>query len=191
MAFRNEQKERQLNELLEEKLLVRARQYAVVPLKAELEQMHLKIQNVLENRILKAQQDDKKNIDSINKGYINYIEKTDKKINELHKKALDSRESDYQVRVSQIKKARTINDFEECCKLLIQMNGYKDSYQLAKKCQKEVDNLKEKEEQWKQEQEKEEKRKAEIQEQKVNFVLILIGGAILIGFFVMLYNLQF
>lgn len=160
LAFRNEQKERQLNELSEEKLLVRARQYAVVPLKAELEQMHLKIQNVLENRILKAQQDDKKNIDSINKGYINYIEKTDKKINELHKKALDSRESDYQVRVSQIKKARTINDFEECCKLLIQMNGYKDSYQLAKKCQDEKKKIHE-------QQEKYELRKAELENERI------------------------
>ena len=153
--------------------------------------MCLEIQEVLKNRILKAQQNDEKNIIAINEGYLKHIEETDKKIFDLYEKALNRREKDYQSRVFEMKKARTIADFEQSRDSLIKMDGYKDTLELAQKCQDEIDNLKKKEELLKIQQEAEQKKQQEIKEQKVNFVLYMIGGIILVCFLLMLYQLQF
>lgn len=191
LAFRKGQQEQQLNEISEEKLLSRARQYATASLKDSIEQMCLEIQEVLKNRILTAQQNDEKKIIAIKEGYIKHIKETDKKIIDLHEKALNRREKDYQSRVFEMKKARTIVDFEQSRDSLIKMDGYKDTLQLAQKCQDEIDNLKKKEELLKIQQEAEQKKQQEIKEQKVNFVLYMIGGIILVCFLIMLYQLQF
>lgn len=141
LSFRKKQKAQLLSELEEEKLLARARQYASGNTKAELDNMFQTIETALDNRINNAQNTDNESIASITKAYAEFLDSVDAKVQEQNKLACASRESDYNSRIEQMNAAKTIAEYQKAIDSFKQMNGYKDSEELAEKCKAEVNRL--------------------------------------------------
>ena len=142
LACRKKQKEKQLSELSADRLLSRAIQYAGGDTKKQLDDAIATITAVLDERIAKAQEDDKNIINQKKEAYAAYIAEMDKKVATLNADALNGRERDYRNAAELMKKAESIGNYEDAIVALKAMNGYKDSDALAEQCEKEIKKLK-------------------------------------------------
>ena len=142
LSYRKKQKEKQLAELSEDRLLSRAIQYANGDTKKQLDDAVAAITAVLDERIAKAQEENEKSIAQIRKAYAAFTAETDKKAQALNSDAQNRREQDYQNAVEIKEKAENIGAYEGAIKALKAMNGYKDSDALVEQCEKTIENLK-------------------------------------------------
>lgn len=140
-SSRVRQKEEQLRKLEGERLLMRARQYARGELKESLEQSVGAVAAALEERIRQAREQDQENIDRISAAYREHLAQADVKVRELHEKASRDREEEYQRHLASMKAADTVYAYDEVRAALLAMNGYKDTAELAARCQEEADRL--------------------------------------------------
>lgn len=132
-----------LSELENEKLLVRAKQYADGDSKVAVDKLYEDVTSALDHMINQAKEDDEKKTESVKKSYEKFLDSTDKKVKELYDKAIEKRESDYTTRVSLMNNAKSVDDYEKARALLAgdRMQGYKDTKELAEKCKNEIDRL--------------------------------------------------
>lgn len=142
LSYRKKQKEKQLAELSEDRLLSRAIQYASGDTKKQLDDAVAAITAVLDERIAKAQDENEKSIAQIREAYAAFTAETDKKAQALNSDAQNRREQDYQNAVEIKEKAENIGAYEGAIKALKAMNGYKDSDALVEQCEKTIENLK-------------------------------------------------
>lgn len=142
LSYRKKQKEKQLAELSEDRLLSRAIQYASGDTKKQLDDAVAAITAVLDERIAKAQEENEKSIAQIREAYAAFTAETDKKAQALNSDAQNRREQDYQNAVEIKEKAENIGAYEGAIKALKAMNGYKDSDALVEQCEKTIENLK-------------------------------------------------
>ena len=142
LLYRKKQKEKQLVELSEDRLLSRAIQYANGDTKKQLDDAVAAITAVLDERIAKAQEEDEKSIAQIREAYAAFTAETDKKAQALNSDAQNRREQDYQDAVEIKEKAENIGAYEGAIKALKAMKGYKDSDALVEQCEKTIENLK-------------------------------------------------
>ena len=175
LSFRKQQKAKQLAEMSEEKLLGRARQYAEGDAKVALNKMFADVTAALDKRIAKAEKEDKEAIASVISSYNLHLSEADAKASELNNEARQMQEQDYQSRVSQMNKAKTIQDFENVGSLFKNMNGYKDTMSLADKCQKEADKLKEAERLDKERREAARRKEAERRAKKIKRIVAIVA----------------
>lgn len=143
LSFRKRQKEQMLSELSDEKLLVRAQKYAAGESLNTIENMLADITTAYDGRIENAQKADKADVESTKNAYAKHLDDADAKAEELYKDAIAERESKYMSVVEKMKAADSILYFQDAKDEFEQMNGYKDSQELAAQCQKEIDRLKE------------------------------------------------
>lgn len=141
LSCRKAQKEKQKSEIETNKLLNRARQYAEGSIKEELENGLADIMQTLDTRIQQAEIEDRKSIEKITAAYDSHIVQADKKVLELYHQALDSRDKKYQSCVAEMNAASDISAYEKAKHSLNSMKGYKDTAELAKQCQKEIERL--------------------------------------------------
>ena len=188
LSFRKQQKSQELTELVGEKLLSRAQQYATGETKNLIDKMMADITAALDSRIVAAQKDDNEQIASVKSSYEMHLNGADAKVIELYNNALSRQESTYNYRVSWMNAAKTISDYETARDLFGKMHGYKDTMALADKCQAEIDRLKEEERQERERVEatrrKETERLARARKKKiiirVSVAVILVFAAILL-----------
>lgn len=145
LSFRKQQKATVLSELAEEKLLVRARQYATGDAKATIDKILEDISAALDKRISDAESEDSHLIAMVKSSYEMHLNEADTKAQELYDKALNQQETDYNYRVSSMNAADSIDKLEKIRDLFENMNGYKDTKALAQKCQDKIDRIKEEE----------------------------------------------
>lgn len=143
LSFRKRQKSLVMSELSEEKLFVRAQQYAVGETKNLVDKVLEDITRVYDERISAAEQADKESTDSVKNSYEKHLSETDEKVKELYNNALERQEVAYNSGVFKMNAAETISDYEIVRDLFKNMYGYKDTDELANKCQSEIDRLKE------------------------------------------------
>ena len=151
LSFRRSQKERQKRELAEERLLSRAQQYAKGETAKQIEEGLEGIEAVLNQRIAKAQKEDKESIARVTAAYAVHLAQADKQAEEENLDAQNRREQCYQKSKSSMRAASSIPKYEKAKTALMNMKGYKDSDKLAEECQKEINRLNEQkrqEEEW-------------------------------------------
>ena len=190
LSCRQFQKATQEGELSEERLLIRAQKYAKGETKQKIKEGIAGIIEVLNQRIVEAEEIDKDSIAHIKASYAAHIAEADKKVEELYLKGKKRQEENYQEAVNTMNSATSIIDFERLKNRLSGMNGYKDSNELAAKCQLEIDRinenkLKEDEHQF------EIRRKKEEAEAKKRIITIAAIAVILIVFIVVLMLLLY
>lgn len=143
LSCRNEQKEKQLSELAGEKLLNRAKQYAKGELRQEIENGLRIVEETLSARIAQAQEEDMESIARVTEAYKAHIKEADDKAKHLRADAESRQEQDYQTCVAAMKASAEIQEYERIGEKLKSMNGYRDTTELAEKCQEEVERLRE------------------------------------------------
>lgn len=161
LSYRKKQKEQQMSELSNEKLLVRAKQYAAGDTKTSIDNMLEEIETALDKRIADAQNADNESISLVKSNYEKALSDADVKVQELYNKALLVQENAYNTRVAKLNEAKTISDYEKVRKLFKEMNGYKDVNELARQCWLEINRIKEEERIERERQEAIRRRKAE------------------------------
>lgn len=135
------QKEEQLRKMNTDRLLMRARQYASGKLKETLEQSVAHVAASLEERIQQARKQDQENIDRITEAYREHLAQADARVLKLHGKAAGDREEEYRKHLHAMNIAETVYDYDKVRQALLAMNGYKDTAELAVRCQEEADRL--------------------------------------------------
>ena len=136
------QKSDQMKELSENVLLNRAKQYAKGETKTQLEEGLAEIEAVLDERIEKASKADEANIARIEAAYAAHIALADEKANQLYKAANEKREADYKSASAAVAAAVDVSALKAAMKSLLALEDYKDSHELAVKCQTKIDGIK-------------------------------------------------
>ena len=132
-----------MEELASDRLLVRARQYAIGTVKEKIEDGIAAVSAALDERVAKAQEMDDTAVKRVTDGYAAHTAEADRKARELYDHACSRREQDYQEAVSKYKKADDVTSFEEARQVLTSLKGYKDAETLSAKCQEGIDRCKE------------------------------------------------
>lgn len=145
LSFRKKQKNLQMSGLSNEKLLTRAKQYAVGETKAAIDKMLEDITQALDKRIADAEKADGEQIASVKRAYQEHLEKADSEAQVLYSKALERQDSTYASIVKRMNEAQNVYGYQRARELFIKMHGYKDTMALADKCQREIDRIKDEE----------------------------------------------
>ena len=172
LSCRKSQKARQQSELASERLLTRAKQYAKGATQKQIEDGLAEIAAVQDQRIAWAQEQDRKSIARVKAAYQAYLVQADKEAEALNEDAQARREQCYQSAVSLMKDAGDVPAYEKARAVLKAMNGYKNSDDLAVKCQKEIDWLNDEKCQEKERQAAIRKKEAERAAKKKKWILI-------------------
>ena len=142
LCSRRAQKLHQLRELQADTLLNRAKQYAQGETKKQIEDGLAEITAILDERIENAQEADSANIQRIKKAYAEKISLADEEALKLRETVESQREYDYQKAISIMEGANDVSAYKEAISKLRWVGDYKDCNELAEKCQKEIDRIK-------------------------------------------------
>lgn len=145
LSSRKQQKEQQMSELSNERLLVRVKQYATGETKTDIDNMLEEIENALDKRIADAKNADNESIALVKSNYKKALSDADVKVQELYRKALERQENTYKINISEFNQALIIRDYEKLYKYFKKMNGYKDADNFADQCLREIKRIKEEE----------------------------------------------
>ena len=140
---RNEQRTNQRKELSENVLLNRAKQYAKGETKTQLEEGLAEIEAVLNERVENARKADEKNKARVESAYAAHTLRADEKAKQLRKKADEKREVDYKSASAAAAAAVDVSALKAAMKSLLALEDYKDSHELAVKCQAKIDGIRE------------------------------------------------
>ena len=143
LSCRKEQKTQQLSEIADEKLLIRAKQYAIGGTKQAVEDMLEAVKEKLDQRITYAEKKEEAKIASIKSAYVQHLNNADRKAEDLNEAAKKQRDADYNSYIVQLKDAKTEDDLISIEGKLLAMKGYRDSSEMADKCQKEIEKFEE------------------------------------------------
>lgn len=102
LSCRCKQKEQELKEISEDKLLGRVKQYASEELKQKIDYMVEEVTKVLEERIEAAKKEDEKHIASIKKEYQAFLEQADEKAKQLKQKMTKQKKREKQDRIHRL-----------------------------------------------------------------------------------------
>ncbi|MBP3870416.1 MAG: hypothetical protein J6E46_05535, partial [Faecalicoccus sp.] len=133
LSFRKEQRDFQLKELSQDRLLYRARQNGKGDYGKKVEDGISQIKTVMDQRVSNAEAKDNANIERIKEEYAKHLQEADKKVVELNQDAHKRQEEDYQNASALLNNAKDASDFKKAMDALIAMNGYKDTSELSKK----------------------------------------------------------
>lgn len=137
---RKKQKEQQMQELEDNKLLARARKYSSGEFQLFLEGIVDQIIGFLDQRIKLAEEADAQNVEKIKGDYQEYIKVTDNEIERLYNAAAEKRESNYQEYKERLKKLENDSSAIEMDFItlkndyIMNLQGYKDSISLEQRC---------------------------------------------------------
>ena len=140
---RNEQRTNQRKELSENVLLNRAKQYAKGETKTQLEEGLAEIEAVLNERVENARKADEKNKARVESAYAAHTLRADEKAKQLRKAADEKREVDYKSASAAAAAAVDVSALKAAMKSLLALEDYKDSHELAVKCQTKIDGIRE------------------------------------------------
>ena len=121
----------------------RAKKYAKGETKTQLEEGLAEIEAVLDERIEIASKADEANIARIEARYAAHIALADEKANQLYKAANEKREADYKSASAAVAAAVDVSALKAVMKSLLALEDYKDSHELAVKCQAKIDGIRE------------------------------------------------
>ena len=133
LSFRKEQRDLQLKELAQDRLLYRARQYGKGDFGKRVDDGISQIKAILDQRVSNAEAEDNANIERIKEEYAKHLEEADQRVMELNQDAHKRQEEDYQNASALLNNAKDASDFQKAIEALNAMNGYKDSAELAEK----------------------------------------------------------
>lgn len=142
LADRKNKKEQALVEINNDKLLVRAKQYAHGDLAVSLKNALHNVATFLEEKISISLADDKQKIDEVTSLYQSFISEIDAKVQEQYNRAIDLREASYQSNVLSFNNAKDINAYERIKDNFQKMYGYKDSVKYIQNCDLKIVKLK-------------------------------------------------
>lgn len=140
LPFKQKQKEVVWQEINEEKLLVRARQYAAGKTKEVLEQIWKEVDEVLNRRIEQAAKEDEMLIQEIDQWRADRLKSVDRKVQNLYNDAVKEREEKYQNLVREMNDALQLEEesrlkiYENLSARFRGMNYYKDTKALEGRC---------------------------------------------------------
>ena len=141
VSGRKLQKELQLKELKEEKILTRAKQYATDEVEQTLKEIQMELEKELDNRIKQAQEEENEKRLKKQREYDIFLKTTDDKIEKLYRQALDKKETDYQHCVTELKKDLLTDDYIRIKTCLSRMEGYQESEYYITYCEKKLKKL--------------------------------------------------
>ena len=156
--IREQEKQEVIEKFEDERLLARARQYAQGKLHEDIEKMVSSVISEIDTELQKAKKDAEEKIQNIIVEYDAFLKETTEKVEVLHEKAQQERETAYQLRVKMKDLAKTIKDFEQAEKALEALGHYKDAEEKALQCYTELKRLRGEEKERKQTEEQEQAR---------------------------------
>ncbi|MCR5202198.1 MAG: DUF6273 domain-containing protein, partial [Lachnospiraceae bacterium] len=138
LSCRKDQKQQQLYELGNNKMLSRAKQFAKGEYKEKLDNLIAEITNELDNRIAEEEKTDPAIINKIKEDYTNHIAKTDEEVKTKRESILTRLDKDYDLAIKAFDSAeRTKNSaelYENAKSKFISLKSYKNSPAYVKKC---------------------------------------------------------
>ena len=137
----------------------RARQFAAGEFKTELEDMRKKLFERLDKAVRNAEESSEKAKQQAEKTYKSFLTNKDRLAEEKCREAEAKREADYQDAMRRFEHAKSIENYQNTKPLFIGLTPYKDSAEMAKRCDVEAARLK-----WVVAEVAERKRKAEAEE---------------------------
>lgn len=188
---RKEQKEQQMQELKDNKLLARARKYSSSEFQMFLEGIVNQIIEFLDQRIKSAEEADAQNVEKIKRDYQEYIKVTDNEIERLYNAAAEKRESNYQEYKERLEKLENDSSAKEMDFISLKndyimiLQGYKDSISLEQRCVVGSEKARIRELENQIEREKEEA--VELKKRKIKNKLEIIAVCIVIAIAVMIF----
>jgi len=178
LSFRKTQREELERQLSADRLLCRAKQYAGGETKRQIEEGLTDLTSVLDQRVETCREEDNLNIERIKAEYASHIAAADIQAEELFLEADRRREQYYQQNVALLESAKDLTDFEKARNALNQLNGYKDSVELAGKCLTEINSIKENQRQEKERQEEYRRKEAERAKKKRKTIIAVFVGIV-------------
>jgi len=139
--------------------LTRARQFAAGEFKTELEDLRKKLLERLDKAVRDAEESSEKTKQQAEKTYKSFLTNKDRLAEEKFREAEAKRDADYQDAIQRFEQATSIENYQNTKPLFIGLVPYKDSAEMAKRCDVEAARLEREEAE-----EAERKRKAEAEE---------------------------
>ena len=136
-----ESKDRTIKSIGDERLLVRAKQFAQGDTKKIIEDFFESINRFYDQSITDSMLADEQMKEKIKLSYSNFLIEAEQKVREKYDKAFLKRDADYDALCEKLQKA---NDLEECYKIksgLALFDGYKDSHCLIRQCQEKIERI--------------------------------------------------
>ena len=167
-------KNRVLETINQEKLFIRAKQFAIGETKNSLDDMIEKIIAAYDEKIAEAEKNDKQNILNIQHTYEAFLKTADEIVCEKYEKAIEKRENDYNELLSQIENATTLEEYKTIRERLVVLKEYKDSEIFIKQCIAECERIEKEQVQEEKRRLEEYKTKATLAKQKRNKIIAAV-----------------
>ncbi|MCQ2527637.1 MAG: DUF6273 domain-containing protein, partial [Saccharofermentans sp.] len=142
LSCRKSQKNKQLSEIENDKLLSRVRQYATGDTKKIVEDGLAEVSAILDRRISDAQKEDADAISEITGKYKTHLDDAYVKVNDLRVAADKKKYSVYESYAKEMTNARTANEYSIVRDKFLALKDYKNAAENAQKCQSEIDRIK-------------------------------------------------
>ena len=98
-----------------------------------------------DQRIKDAEEEDAGNIGLIKQGFIDFLNKTDEKVREMHEDAINRREEDYQNFINEYENAEKTDLLDSLIEKFEKLSSYKESSDYIDRCRTKIETIKEKE----------------------------------------------
>ena len=121
--------------------LTRARQFAAGEFKTELEDLRKKLLERLDKAVRDAEESSENAKQQAEKTYKSFLTNKDRVAEEKCREAEEKRESDYQDALWRFEHAKSIENYRNAKPLFIGLTPYKDSAEMAKRCDEEATRL--------------------------------------------------
>lgn len=171
---RKKQKQQQLNELENEKNLIRVRQYAQSPTKEKIEMMLENIRAKLDERITMAENSDRNKKEQVVGDYKKFLVEQTTKAEQMNRDAQQKRERWYQQCIENMTSTKSLEEYRNLKKEFDSMYEYKDAHSYSQKCQMEIQRINQENEE-KAEQERIKRVKEENRKNKICTIIIVSG----------------
>ena len=176
LSCRRSQKEKQLSELSEDRLLVRAKQYASGSTKKHIEDAMVEIASTLDQRITEAQKEDEVSIACVKAEYGTCLANGDKRVKEMNIDAQNRREQCYRAAADLVENAVDVPGYVKAWNALEVLNNYKDINDLIVRCREEIDRLNEEERQEKEREAAIRKKEMERAARKRKIIAVIVAA---------------
>ena len=126
---------------LEDRLLVRAKQYADADMKAKLDAFSQQVLGEMNARLMQAEEEEKSNLQKVEQQYQDFLTKCEQEMKRLYQQAQEKREADYQTAVKALHEAASDTDYRQIESLLAPLVGYKDAAELQIRCKGQAEQI--------------------------------------------------
>lgn len=138
LSSRKKQKENQLNEIYEDKLLNKCKKFTRGNTNAELNDVLDELSRVLDNRIQEAMINDERAIAQVKKDYNAFVIITDEKIQLQYQNNMSQIEEEYEKIINDYKECKDYSDYQNLLERCADIDFYKNTSVIISECKQKI-----------------------------------------------------